>query len=179
MFGMLPKAYDLTLVSQEKREVQSKQGPHALADVTFNDKPEFDVILVPGGSGTRQEIKNQALLDWLTDCAQTAEWILTVCTGSVLLAKTGLLDGRRATTNKLAFDWVAKQRPAVNWQRRARWVEDDRFLTSSGVSAGMDMSLAAIERMHDMETAEKVAAWSEYTWNRDHTCDPFAKPLSK
>ncbi|MEG3617749.1 DJ-1/PfpI family protein [Magnetovibrio sp. PR-2] len=175
MFGMLPNNFELKLVSQSGVHVQSKQGPCVLADATFKDMTDFDVILVPGGKGTRHEINNQALLNWLKERAHAAQWVLTVCTGSALLAKTGLLDGRSATTNKLAFDWVVGNRPQVKWQHKARWAEDGKFFTSSGVSAGMDMSLAAIARMHDIETAEQITNWAEYNWNRDHACDPYAK----
>ena len=98
-----------------------------------------------------------------------------MCTGSALLARAGLLDGRRATTNKAAFEWVCSQGERVDWQRRARWVEAGRFFTSSGVSAGIDMSLALIARILDDDTAQQVATWSEYEWHRDPDWDPFAE----
>lgn len=97
------------------------------------------------------------------------------CTGSALLAKSGRLDGHKATTNKTAFDWVTSQGPEVLWQRKARWVEDGRFITSSGVSAGIDMALSAIALMHGTATAEEVAFWSEYEWHDDPRWDPFAE----
>jgi transcriptional regulator GlxA family with amidase domain len=100
---------------------------------------------------------------------------MTVCTGTSLLARTGLLDGRRATTNKLAFEWVKSQGPNVNWVKQARWVVDGKFVTSSGVSAGMDMALDVISRLHDEDTAQFVANVTEYEWHRDADWDPFAK----
>jgi len=100
---------------------------------------------------------------------------LSVCTGSALLAKAGVLDGRRATTNKAAFSWVADQGPRVAWVKEARWVEDGSFITSSGVSAGMDMALGAIALMHSQKTAEQVAQWCEYSWHQNKDYDPFAK----
>jgi transcriptional regulator GlxA family with amidase domain len=124
--------------------------------------------------GTRREVENRALLRWLAAAADRAEIVASVCTGSALLAKAGVLDGRRATTNKNAFDWVASQGPAVHWQRRARWVEDGKFITSSGVSAGTDMALALIARLCGIDQARQVAHWAEYVWNEDSADDPFA-----
>ena len=92
-----------------------------------------------------------------------------------MLAKAGLLDGKRATTNKLAFDWVASQGPKVDWQRKARWVEDGKFITSSGVSAGTDMALALIARLCGIDQAREAAHWAEYVWNEDSRDDPFAR----
>ena len=99
----------------------------------------------------------------------------SVCTGSALLASAGLLENMKATTNKEAFAWTTSYGDKVNWQREARWVEDGKFFTSSGVSAGMDMSLALIARLLGQETAEKGANWAEYEWHKDANRDPFAK----
>jgi transcriptional regulator GlxA family with amidase domain len=131
--------------------------------------------LVPGGFGTRREVGNGALLQWLAGASERAEVVASVCTGSALLAKAGVLDGRRATTNKNAFDWVVSQGPKVQWQGRARWVEDGKFITSSGVSAGTDMALALIARLCGIAQARQVAHWAEYVWNEDSTDDPFAR----
>jgi putative intracellular protease/amidase len=104
-----------------------------LADYGFPDCPPLDVLLVPGGPGTRQEVDNPVLIDWLATRGADAEIISSVCTGAALLARAGLLDGRAATTNKQAFAWVTEQGPRVRWVRRARWVDDGRVVTSSGV----------------------------------------------
>ena len=117
----------------------------------------------------------ETLLDWLRVQSRGVQYLTSVCTGSALLARAGLLDGIRATTNKLAFEWVASQSSRVNWQRQARWVEDGNIFTSSGVSAGIDMSLAVIARLVDQDTAEQTATWAEYDWHSDADWDPFAK----
>lgn len=101
--------------------------------------------------------------------------VTTVCTGSALLARTGRLDGIAATSNKAAFKWVMAQGPKVDWKAEARWVEDGKFMTSSGVSAGMDMALAAVQRLYGEAEAERVATRTEYDWKRDASWDPFAK----
>jgi transcriptional regulator GlxA family with amidase domain len=175
MFGMLDEDFTIRLLSEQAAVVASAQGPRSVIDDHFADDRAYDVLLVPGGMGTRREVGNRALLDWLARSADRVQIVASVCTGSALLAKAGLLDGRRATTNKLAFDWVASQGPGVHWERRARWVEEGKFFTSSGVSAGMDMALALIARLHGTERARQAAHWAEYTWNEDSADDPFAR----
>ncbi len=173
MFGMLEDV-SIRLVAEREGVVASAQGPRSVIDDVFADDADYDLLLVPGGRGTRREIGNAALLAWLQAKAAKAEYVASVCTGSALLAKAGLLDGRKATSNKLAFDWVCAQGPKVDWQRRARWVEDRKFFTSSGVSAGIDMSLALIARLHGAEAARQAAHWAEYRRHADPADDPFA-----
>lgn len=153
-------------------------GPEVIAQHGFATAPDFDLLLVPGGAGTRQEIHNPVMLDYLGRAAASASLIASVCTGSALLAKAGLLDGHRATSNKLVFALAVQQSDQVKWIESARWVEDGRFFTSSGVSAGMDMALAIIARLFGEEQAETVAGYAEYTWNRDPDNDPFAGQLN-
>ena len=174
MFGLLSKDYELNLIAEHKGAIQSGQKLSAVADFSIKDRLDFDIIFVPGGAGTRKEVENSNVLKWIEKTADHAEFVLSVCTGSALLAKTGLLDDKRATTNKAAFEWVVSQGPRVQWIKQARWVEDGRFMTSSGVSAGMDMSLGAISKMHGKDRAKQVAKWSEYDWHEDSNWDPFA-----
>ena len=175
MLGLLEEDFAIRLISQQAPAVSSAQGPRSVIDDHFADDRSYDVLLVPGGMGTRREVENTALLHWLVRAAERAEIVASVCTGSALLAKAGLLDGHRATTNKLAFEWVVSQGPAVQWQRRARWVEDGKFFTSSGISAGMDMALALVARLCGIERARQAAHWAEYVWNEDSDDDPFAR----
>jgi transcriptional regulator GlxA family with amidase domain len=176
-FGIrdLDGAFRLVMVADKSGPVASAQGPRTVADYGFDDCPHLDMFLVPGGMGTRREVENPVLLRWLRERAAKAELVMSVCTGSALLARAGLLDGIRATSNKRAFDWVVSQGPAVKWVGQARWVEDGKFATSSGVSAGIDMALAIIARVLGTETAEKDAIGMEYDWHRDAAWDPFAK----
>jgi len=168
-------AFRLVMVAQQAGLIASAQGPSAVADFGFADCPHLDIILVPGGIGTRREVDNPALISWLRTRAADAELVTSVCTGAALLARAGILDGRRATSNKRSLDWVISQGPNVKWVLEARWVEDGKFATSSGVSAGIDMALAIIARICSKEVAEKVAISMEYEWHRDAAWDPFAK----
>jgi transcriptional regulator GlxA family with amidase domain len=174
MFGLLKDEFEICMVAEDEGAVPSAQGPKAIADATYETKAKYDLVLVPGGRGARREVDNPATLSWLKTVQSDAELMLSVCTGSALLAKTGLLDGLQATTNKAAFDWVAGQGPKVKWVKQARWVKDGDYFTSSGVSAGMDMSLAVISHLLGEKTAEQVAIWAEYDWHQDLDWDPFA-----
>lgn len=168
-------AFPMAIVAEQRGEVASAQGVRVVADRAFSDPGEYDIVLVPGGRGTRTEVSNPVILDWLRRAEPRARYVTSVCTGSALLAKAGLLDGWRATSNKNAFDWVVAQGPDVHWVREARWIEDGKYFTSSGVSAGMDMALGLIERILGRSASDQVAKWAEYNWHSDSTQDPFAK----
>lgn len=173
MLGRLPD-HRLATVSPSGKPARSYQGIATVADHGFDDAPAFDVLLVPGGMGTRTGVDDPAMLRFIARQSAGAEWVASVCTGAALLARAGVLYGRRATTNKAAFDWVAAQSDKVDWQRRARWVVDGRFMTSSGVSAGTDMALALVAALYDRATADAIARRAEYVWNDDPMRDPFA-----
>ena len=174
MFGLAAEHFEIRLISETGGVVASRQGPKSVCDDSFQSAPALDVLLVPGGIGTRREVDNQVLLDWLKELSEQAELVASVCTGSALLAKAGVLDGLRATSNKLAFAWASSQSEKVQWQQQARWVEDGKVFTSSGVSAGIDMSLAVIAKLVSQQAAEDAANFAEYSWQRDANCDPFA-----
>jgi transcriptional regulator GlxA family with amidase domain len=175
MFGNLGQRMKVVTVAQKAGPVASTQGPQLVADYSFDDCPPLDLVMVPGGFGTIAELNNAALVDWLRARAEKAEIVMSVCSGSALLAKAGLLDGRRATSNKVYFQFAVNQGPKVEWVKEARWVEDGDRVTSSGVSAGMDMALAVIARLYGPQVAEQIANGTEYQWHRDATQDPFAK----
>ncbi len=174
MFGNLIGKVRIVMVAEKAGPVASTQGPKVQADYSFEDCPPLDLIMVPGGFGTMSELKNEALLSWLKTRAEQAEIVMSVCSGSALLAKAGLLDGRRATSNKRYFKFAQDQGPNVEWIYRARWVDDGNRVTSSGVSAGIDMALHVIERLYGTKIAEDMADATEYQWHRDADNDPFA-----
>jgi transcriptional regulator GlxA family with amidase domain len=175
MFGNLPDRIEVVTVAEEPGPVRSAQGPRVHADHGLAGCPPLDFLLIPGGVGTRAQVENERLIGWLRDRAAQVEVAMTVCTGTALLAQAGLLDGRRATTNKMFFSWPETTWPSVRWVREARWVEDGKFWTSSGVSAGIDMALAVVARVADQQTADFLATATEYEWHRDAGWDPFAR----
>ena len=173
MFSLLGDKVEIRLVAETLEPVAANRGPRSLPDDRFGDRDVYDLILLPGGFGTRREVANPAMLDWLRHHA-TAEIAASVCTGAAVFAAAGLLEGRRATTNKWAWQWATSHGDAVDWQTHARWVRDGNVYTASGVSAGLDMSLALIADLFGEDTASETANAAEYHWQRDPSYDPFA-----
>ncbi len=173
-FCWLPNEFTISTVGENAGHVTCRSGQRIAVDCLLGERNDFDLILVPGGPGTPVEPANEAISDWIRVAAEKATIVMSVCTGSALLASTGVLDGRKATTNKMEFNWAVPFGPKVDWIGKARWVEDGKFFTSSGVSAGMDMSLAVISRLIGLESARHVATCAEYSWTEDASSDPFA-----
>ena len=178
MFGSVGPDLKIVTVAEQAGPVASTQGPKTVAEHAYADAPKLDLILLPGGFGTFPMLENAAMLDFLRKRAPQAEVTMSVCSGSALLAKAGLLDGRRATSNKQFFDLAVRQSDRVDWVAEARWVEDGPFATSSGVSAGTDMALAIIAKLYGRPLAQQIADATEYTWQTDPTRDPFFKFLN-
>ena len=175
MLGDLDEGLEITVVAKSPGPVHSVHGQRLMVDKTISDGSKYDLLLIPGGDSALEAAKSTALANWIVAAANNAELVMTVCTGSVLLATTGMLDGRRATTNKHDFKQTVPLGPRVDWVAEARWVEDGKFFTSSGVSAGMDMTLAAIARLYGKNTAKEIAVGTEYEWHDDSKWDPFSK----
>jgi len=182
----LPKVeiYTITSPTQTDKLVKAHQNITAKADFHFNDKniPTFNVLLIPGWLKNETLLKDQEYLNFLKAWIPKVEYVLTVCIGSILVAATGLLDGKQATTNKQAIkyawdDLVISTGPNVKWSKVARWVVDDKFYTASGVAAGMDMALDFIREIYGEEVAIATAQDAEYDWHQDPHYDPFAKKL--
>lgn len=179
MFGNVGEQLKIVTVAEKACAVASAQGPRSVADYGFADCPPLDLIHVPGGFGAVRQARNDAMLNFLRERSRDARLTLSVCNGSGLIAAAGILDGRRATTNKQFFTLTAAQGAKVDWVRKARWVDDGDVVTSSGVSAGMDMALAVIRRLFGDEMAESIAAATEYEWHRDPEWDPFVEYLDQ
>lgn len=154
--------------------VRSAQGIEVGPTRSYQDAGEPDIVMVPGGPGTRALVTQPEFLAWLAEYARPASLVTSVCTGSAVLAAAGLLDGYRATSNKAAFGWASTQGSDVDWVPVARWVEDRDRWTSSGVAAGMDMTAALIRHLHGADAAENVTAFIELEVHDDAAWDPFA-----
>ncbi len=150
-------------VAPEKREVVATGGLRVSASFTYEDAPPVDLLVVPGGMGTRQLVEHAPTLDFIRRAAADAELVTSVCTGAVLLARAGLLRGKRATTHHLSFDWLASVDATITVERGVRFVDDGIF-SSAGVSAGIDMAFAVVEKRCGREVAEETAGYIEYRW---------------
>lgn len=165
---------EVVTIAAQRGAIASFQGPKTVADYGYEDAPRLDYLLVPGGMGVVPLLKDQATLNWLRALAQQTPLVMSVCNGASLLAAAGLLDGRPATTNKMFWKMSTDPGPRVKWVKRARWVDDGTIVTSSGVSAGMDMSLAVITRLYGQGVADWLERVTEYEPHRDPSWDPFA-----
>lgn len=174
MLGGLGKETQIITVAQNMDPVASVHGQKIVPDRAIADGSDYDLLFVPGGETALDAARDDALLQWLRATSGQAERVMTVCTGSILLGISGVLDGKRATTNKRAFTATVPLAPNVEWVKEARWVQDGKFYTSSGVSAGMDMALAVMADLFGMSLADRIALGCEYEWQKDSTRDPFA-----
>jgi transcriptional regulator GlxA family with amidase domain len=152
-----------------KTSIVSDENLHLVADYTFQNVPQkrYDILLIPGGTGTRSLVNDMEFISELKTLCGQCDLVLTVCTGAALLAKTGLLDGKEATSNKIHFEFVKSQGPKVKWIKEKRWVESVSVLTSGGVSAGIDAGLYLVSKQFGRDVAVNSAARMEYNWNED------------
>jgi putative intracellular protease/amidase len=173
ILGRLKDHYQISFYSESGGLAKNNHGVAIQSEKITDLKSEVGVFLIPGGWGTRQEVHNAFLIQKIKEISESSKFVHTVCTGTALLARTGLLDGKRATSNKRAFDWVITQGEKVNWIRKARWTKDGKYYTSAGVSAGMDMTLGFLADRHGIEFARKVAFEIEYNWIENMEEDHF------
>lgn len=174
LMSMVPDLITVDYLGPVSGPVASSQGVQVIATTGRDSVAVPDIVLVPGGPGTRQMVNDEGFVEWLRHWAEEAELVTSVCTGSALLAAAGLLDGHRATSNKAAFDWVREYGRGVDWIAQARWVEDGDRWTSSGVAAGMDMTAALLAHLFGSSVAEKAAMLAELDVHGEASWDPFA-----
>lgn len=171
VFGQIEQ-YKLVYCSLKGGFIKSKQGT-----IISTEKVERldanSILVVPGGLGTRTLVNDEEFISSLKKLAQDAKYVLTVCTGSALLAKTGLIKGTRATSNKKAYKWVVSIDNQVRWIHEARWVVDGKFYTASGVSAGIDMSIGFVSDIFGRDKAIEMCKHIEYIWHSNKDEDPF------
>lgn len=155
-----PGSCEAFLVGERGGEVRCAKGLRVLADYRFADAPQADVIVIPGGVGTRTEDKNPAILEFLRAQAKQAELMTSVCTGAFLMQAIGLLEGKRATTHWGSIERLGER--GVEVVEFTRFVDEGAVITAAGVSAGIDMSLYVVGRLWSPEAARKVQKAMEY-----------------
>lgn len=159
-----PPAFNVLVVAEKVGPVLTRGGLSVNAHHRLADCSQPDVLLVPGGQGTRKEMHNPALVEWVGRAAARAELVLSVCTGALLLAKAGLLDGLGATTHHGAIDLLRQTAPNATVYADRRFVDNGRVVCSAGIAAGIDMSLHVVGRVLGEEIAGKTAKQMEYPW---------------
>lgn len=161
-FKKMEASHRIYLVSESGGQVTCAKGMRVLADFSFADAPPADIILVPGGQGTRREVTNRAALDWIAAQAKGSTWTTSVCTGSMVLAAAGPAKGKRIATHWMAVEEVRKRGDAGEVVTGQRWVVDGNVVSSAGVSAGIDMALWLVGEMHGADFATAVVGAMEY-----------------
>jgi transcriptional regulator GlxA family with amidase domain len=156
--------FNVYLVAEEKRPINARNRFTVVPQYTFGDCPPPHIVVVPGGYGTRAQMKNPVMLDWLKAQNQRVDLMTSVCTGSLVLGSAGLLDGLKATTHHSEYDLLAKVAPSAVVKRGVRFVDNGAIITSAGVQAGMDMALHVVGRLCGEETALATAQNMEYLW---------------
>jgi len=154
--------YEVVTVAETDARVTCAKGLRLLPDLALADAPELDVVVYPGGQGTRAHLTDPARLDWIRRQRQTASIMTSVCTGALVYAAAGLLGGRPATTHWSAFDELQALDPTIDAKHDVRYVDDGDTITSAGVSAGIDMALHLVDRLAGRERAVEVRRAIQY-----------------
>ncbi len=160
--------YEVVLIAENPGVVVATGGLKVVADHGLDDCPPLDVLVVPGGWGTRREMNNDRVINWLSEKAREVTMLTSVCTGALLLGRAGLLDGKRATTHWRAVDEMRGLFPAVNVIGDQHVVEEGDVITSAGISAGIDMALRVVARHHGEAVARATARYMEYPFPEDN-----------
>ena len=156
--------FNVYLISEDGKRVIARNGLKVDVDYSMEDCPKTDLLLIPGGQGTRKLMHNETVRAWIQSQFNDLEHLLTVCTGSLVVAKTGLLAGLSATTYHTAFDLLTSAEPTLDPKPGERWVDNGKIITSAGVSAGIDMALHTVQRLLGKDFADKTARHMEYEY---------------
>jgi putative intracellular protease/amidase len=156
-------------VAEKQEPIQTNAGLTIVPKYTFDNAPQPDVLVLPGGDGVRDQIANPAVMKWIQETAKHTPQVLTVCSGAFFAAKAGLLDGLSATTIYGALDYLAEVSPTVKvvWDRK--YVDSGKVITSAGLSSGMEASLYTVSKVLGMGHAQSVALHMEYNWDPNST----------
>jgi transcriptional regulator GlxA family with amidase domain len=159
-----PSPFEVLLLAEKIGPVITAGGMEIIPDHDFGSCPALDILVVPGGWGTRRELHNPVMIEWLRRRATEVETLTSVCTGAMLLGATGVLDGHRATTHWRSLDWMREAFPAVTVDYEQHVVEDGAIITSAGIAAGIDMALKVVARYCGEAVARATARQMEYPY---------------
>ena len=159
-----PSPFRVITVAATHGALKAVGGLQVTPDCDLDDCPQADILLIPGGQGSRQAMKDERIMAWLARQARDAEIVASICTGALLLGTLGLLDGLRATTHWTALAELRATSSRIDVQPQARFVDNGKYVTSAGISAGIDMSLYLVERLCGPALVERVVAEMQYDW---------------
>ena len=162
-----PSAFRVFTVAEKPEAITARDGLSVNPRHTLTDCPKPELLLVPGGMGTRRELNNGPLIDWIARTAAQAELVMSVCTGALLLGKAGLLEGLETTTHHGAYRLLRKIVPTATVHENRRFVDNGKIVTSGGIAAGIDMSLHIVGRLMGPTAAAATAEHMEYTWDQE------------
>ena len=148
----------------DRMSIKSSSGLSITPDFLISECPRSDILVVPGGAGSRQQIHNSQIIQWILEQTASSEIVFSVCTGAFLLAKAGILSGLRVTTHHQARRFLLEIEPSVISVEGVRFVDNGTVITAGGVSSGIDASLHIVSRLLGYEVASKVATFIEYEW---------------
>ncbi|MDG2334883.1 MAG: DJ-1/PfpI family protein [Myxococcota bacterium] len=158
----MDKSLEVVTIAQTTEPVRCAKGLRVLPDYDFEGAPKLDVIVVPGGQGSRVEMDNPVLIEWLKAAAEPCQWVTSVCTGSILLCRAGLATGCDVTTHWGYLETLQKLAPEVRVRSDQRYIQDGRIVTSAGVSAGIDMALWLVGELYGADHARLTRRWMQY-----------------
>lgn len=159
-----PAAFNVYLIAPEQRTILARNGLKVIPDYDLTTAPAPDLLLIPGGWGTRPLIHNPTVISYIQQQAERVERLLSVCTGAYLLAKADLLGGLQATTHHGSFEMLAELAPTATLVRDVKYVDNGRIVLSGGISAGINMSLYVVGQLLGNEVARQTAVYMEYDW---------------
>ena len=156
--------FNVFLVAETQRTFKAVNGLQVVPNYEISNCPSLDILVVPGGVGTRTQMNNQRLITWIQNASKQAELVMSICTGARLLAKAGLLDGLEVTTHHEVYNELRQLVPTATVNERKRYIDQDKILTTGGISAGIDGSLHVVDKLLGREIARKTAIYMEYDW---------------
>ena len=156
------KSFRVFTISEDGGAIKSVNGLIVIPDYSFSNHPKIDILIIPGGEGTKAEIKKKKVMEWVNKTQGSAEIMATVCSGARIPAVLGLLDGLEATTHHSVIDDVKKLAPNVIIDHTKRFIDNGKIMTSGGISAGIDLSLHIVKKLCGEDTAQKTMEYMEY-----------------
>lgn len=163
-----PAPFKVMTIGITGEVVKARGHLKIMPDYSIENAPETDILIVPGGWGTRALLTHEPLMQWLQSRAEQVQLLLSVCTGSLLLGKAGLLDGIESTTHHTAFDRLRQEAPNTTVRNDLRYVDAGKIVTSGGISAGIDMSLYVVQKLISAAEFKATLKEMEYAWSPDN-----------